>query len=236
MQTAMTKAYSTNHKETSTISTTAAWLAITAVITYQGLLVVLLFLRPDLDPYWHTISEWAIGPYGWLMTLAFLTSALSYAALFVLLKSQIRGVIGWIGLGILLICVIGTTGVGLFTTDPFDTPPDAITTTGLIHMISGFGALMLLPFAALLLNLNLALQNPVWRSARRVLLWTAGLPLLGLVGFWVHLALFVLPLAVQYGPDVPLGWPNRILLLLYMVWLITFAWQAIQVRNQQFAQ
>ncbi len=23
-----------------------------------------LLIRPDLDPSWHTISEWAIGPYG----------------------------------------------------------------------------------------------------------------------------------------------------------------------------
>jgi len=21
-------------------------------------------IRPDLDPPWHTLSEWAIGPYG----------------------------------------------------------------------------------------------------------------------------------------------------------------------------
>ena len=44
------------------ISTTAARLAIGAILMYEVLLVVLIFLRPDLDPSWHTISEWAIGP------------------------------------------------------------------------------------------------------------------------------------------------------------------------------
>jgi len=44
------------------ISTTAARLAMGAIITYQILLIVLIFLRPDLEPSWHTISEWAIGP------------------------------------------------------------------------------------------------------------------------------------------------------------------------------
>jgi hypothetical protein len=97
--------------------------------------------------------------------------------------------------------------------------------------ISGFSALMLLPFAALLINLSLALKNQAWGTARRVLLWTAGLPLLGLIGFLVHLTIFVIPLEVEYGPGVPLGWPPRFLFLTYMVWLITLAWQAIRVRS-----
>ena len=59
---------------------------------------------------------------------------------------------------------------------------------------------------------------------------TAGLPLLGLAGFLVHLAIFVTPLSDNaYGPGVPLGWPPRLLLLSYMVWLITLAWQAIRL-------
>ena len=62
------------------ISTAAARLAMGAIVTYQILLVVLIFLRPDLDPSWHTISEWAIGPHGWIMSGAFLISAVSYAA------------------------------------------------------------------------------------------------------------------------------------------------------------
>jgi hypothetical protein len=44
------------------ISTRAARLAIAAIVTYQVLLMTLIRIRPDLDPAWHTISEWAIGP------------------------------------------------------------------------------------------------------------------------------------------------------------------------------
>ena len=68
------------------ISIRAAWLAIVAITSYQALVLTLIFLRPDLAPSWHTISEWAIGPYGWIMSSAFLISAISYAALFVMLK------------------------------------------------------------------------------------------------------------------------------------------------------
>jgi hypothetical protein len=157
--------------------TKAARLSIAAVITYQVLLIALIFIRADLDSSWHTISEWAIGRFGWIMSLAFLISAVSYGSLFVAIKSQVPGIWGKIGLGILLICAIGTVGVGIFTTDPLETPPDALSTTGTLHLISGGSALMLLPFAALLINLSLALKNKAWASTRRVLLWTAGLPL-----------------------------------------------------------
>jgi hypothetical protein len=59
------------------ISTRAARLAVVAIVSYQILLIALIFLRPDLAPSWHTISEWAMGPYGWIMSCGFLISALS---------------------------------------------------------------------------------------------------------------------------------------------------------------
>jgi len=59
------------------ISNEAARLAIAAIATYQVLLIVLIFLRSDLDPSWHTISEWAIGPHGWIMSAAFLISSVA---------------------------------------------------------------------------------------------------------------------------------------------------------------
>ena len=214
------------------ISLTAARLSIAAVITYQVILIALIFIRPDIDPSWHTISEWAIGPYGWIMSLAFLISAVSYGSLYVAIKSQIQGRWGKIGLAILLICTIGTVGVGVFTTDPYP-PEKTLSTIGILHIITGTSALMLLPFAALLINLNLASKNQAWVKAQRALLWTAGLPLLAFVGFVVHLSIFVIPLGDYYGPGLQIGWPPRILFLTYMVWLITLAWQAIKVRSQK---
>jgi hypothetical membrane protein len=214
---------------------TAARLSIGAVITYQAMLIALIFIRPDLDPSWHTISEWAIGPHGWIMSLAFLVSALSYGALFVAIKSQVRGLSGKIGAGVLLICSIGTVGVGVFTTDPMPlTPQKGLSTIGALHLISGSSAMMLLPFAAMLINLNLARKNQAWATARQTLLWTGGLPLLGLAGFVVHLIIFVLPLGDNaYGPGVPLGWPPRFLFLTYTVWLIALACQAIRLGSHK---
>jgi hypothetical protein len=136
----------------------AARVSIAAIILYQVLLIALIFIRPDLDPYWHTISEWAIGPYGWIMIFAFLCSATSYGALFLAMRSHLKGVLGKIGEVLLLICFIGTIMVGVFVTDPMPEvggPQNAdiqLTTRGNLHMIGGSTALFLLPFAALLIN------------------------------------------------------------------------------------
>jgi Protein of unknown function (DUF998) len=169
------------------------------------------------------------------MVVAFLISAVSYGSLFVAIKSQIRGIWGKVGLGILLICAIGTVGVGVFRTDPMPlTARNGLSTVGTLHLISGGSAMILLPFAALLINLNLARKNHARATARRALLWTAGLPLLGLISFCMHLVIFVIPLGDDaYGPGVPLGWPPRFLFLTYMVWLITLALQAIRLRSQR---
>src|SRR5271165_3026171 len=207
------------------ISIRAARLAIVAIVSYQILLIVLIFLRPDLAPSWHTISEWTIGPYGWIMSGAFLISAMSYAALFVMLKPQLHGSLGRIGLGLLLLCVIGASGVGICTTDamPLHLP---LSSRGTLHMIFGTGQMVLLPFAALLINLGLA-RNEGWRSARRVLLWTASLPLFGFLSFAVYSAIFVFPLGPDaYGPGVNIGWPPRFTFLTYMLWVVILGWEA----------
>jgi hypothetical protein len=214
----------------SKISSIAARLAIGFIIAYQLILILLIFIRPDLDPSWHTISEWAIGRHGWVMSMAFIISALSYAALWILLKSQVRGLTGNIGTALLFICVIGTIGVAVFTTDPY--PPDFTITKTLLHTICGGSAMFLLPFAALLININLALKNNAWLPARNILLWTAVLPLLALIGFILHLSIFVMPLGENAnGPGVQIGWPPRILFFTYMIWVVTLALQAIKLQK-----
>jgi len=215
------------------ISSTAAWVAIVAIVFYQILLIVLPFLRPELDPSWHTISEWAIGRYGWMMSGGFVISSASYAALFMMLRPQLGGVMGRIGLGILLISVIGAFGVGVCTTDPMPIRPP-LSTRGMLHVIFGTSQLVLLPFAALLINLSLARKNETWARSRRVLLWTAGLPLFGFAAFLLYSAIFVLPMGPQaYGPGVNIGWPPRFAFFTYMLWVMILAWQGIRCSSER---
>ena len=161
------------------------------------------------------------------MSLAFLISAVSYASLFVMLRSQVHGISGRIGLGTLVICVAGAAGVGVFTTDPMPMH-FPLSTRGMLHVIFGTSQLVLLPFAALFINLNLS-GRAYWRPARCLLLWTAGLPLFGFLGFAVYSAVFVFPLGPDaYGPGVNIGWPPRFAFLTYMLWVLILGWQAIR--------
>jgi Protein of unknown function (DUF998) len=202
----------------------AATAAIAAAVLYQGLLFALIAIRPDLDPYWHTLSEWAIGPWGWLMQLAFLIAAVSYGLLAVAMHPHVTGMVGRTGELLLLVCAIALVGAGLCVTDPLTTLPDQLTTRGTIHAIGGVVQLALLPIAALLATLNVANGRAVPESTRRTLRWIAGLPLLALLAFVVHLLIYVIPLGDNaYGPNVPLGWPVRGVLFAYMVWLIVLA-------------
>jgi hypothetical protein len=195
----------------------AAKLSSAAIITYQVLLLVVIFIRPELDPARKPISEYAIGRHGWVMVLAFLTAAAGYACLFVAVRPAVRGVTGRIGLGVLGVCVAGTAGVGVFVADPVVTPLTGLTTIGTLHVICGFSALVLLPFAALLINLDMARGDA---GAASVLRWTAGLPLAGLVLHWA--------LSLVIPPE---GWPPRLLFLTYAAWLIVLTAHIRPVRE-----
>lgn len=47
-------------------------------------------LQPEMDPTWRLISEYALGRFGWLMTLAFLALAVCLASAGAAVFSQIR--------------------------------------------------------------------------------------------------------------------------------------------------
>lgn len=216
------------------ISAVAARLTMAAVALHQAMLFGVILARPDLDPAWRTLSEYALGQGGWLMSATFLVGAVCHGALWATLRSQVPGAWGKGGLAILLVCAAGTAAAGLFTTDPFDTVE--LSARGTVHLVSAFGALTLFPVAALLINLGLARRNPDWVAARGALRWTAFLPLAGLAAFWTHLSIYVLPLGEHaHGPGVPLGWPPRLLLLVYAAWSITMSVQALIVRGRAVA-
>jgi hypothetical protein len=179
-------------------------LAGAAIITYQILLATIILIRPEIDPTRKPVSEYAIGRLGWITVLAFLVAAAAYALLFAAVRPLVAG---RLGLGLLGLCVLGTFGVGVFVADPVVTPWPAMATVGRLHVVCGLTALVLLPFAALLINRELARRLP---AAAGVLRWTGWLPLAGLVSHALLSA--VIP---------PEGWPPRLLFLTYAIWLLT---------------
>jgi Protein of unknown function (DUF998) len=213
------------------ISPTAARLSFAGAATFAILLAALHFIKPELDPSWHFISEYAIGDYGWIMVLAFLSLAFSYVSLFSALRSQLQTIAGRIGLALLLVSALGLTIAAIFTTDPITVSENAVTTEGTLHNFGGTLGIAM-PFAAVLVGWKLA-RDPAWSSARRPLLWATGLALVAFLASFVSLGVMVSQSGGEFGPDVLVGWPNRIEIIAYSVWLMVVARQAIRVRSQR---
>ena len=218
-------------KPVTAVPRTAARLSLVTAATFLVLLAALHLIKPELDPSWRMISEYEIGDHGWIMRLAFLSLAFSCVALFVAIRSGIRAIGGRIGLALLLVSALGMTIAAIFTTDPITASQDQLTTHGTLH---GLGALLGIPgfpIAATLISLSLA-RNPAWFPVRRALLWTVGL-------VWISLLMFILFMAVrlpqsggEFGPDVLIGWPNRLFMVANSVWLMAVAWRAATLRGQ----
>jgi hypothetical protein len=212
------------------VSRTAARLSFAGAAAFVVLLAALHFIKPGLDPSWHFISEYAIGDYGWIMVLAFLSLALSYVGLFVAIRSQLRTTVGRIGLVLLLVCALGLAIAAVFTTDPITVSEDAVTTEGALHNVGGTLGIAQ-PFAAALVGWKLA-GNPAWSSAKRPLLWATGLALLAFVVSFVSLGVMVSQSGGEFGPDVPVGWPNRFEIVAYSVWLMVVARHALRLSRR----
>jgi hypothetical protein len=213
------------------ISGMAARLSFGATVLFVLLLAALHILKPELDPSWRFISEYAIGEYGWMMVLAFFFLALSYVMLFIALRSQIQSIIGKVGLGLLLVSAAGLTIAGIFTTDPITTSREAMTTEGNLHSLGGtLGFAM--PFASAFISWGLSRLRD-WTPARRKLFWSAGLALIGFFVSFLWLGAMLSQSGGHFGPGVLVGWPTRFEMLGYCVWLMVVARQAGRLSENQ---
>jgi hypothetical protein len=211
-------------KPAAPISRTAARLSFAAAGTLLVAVVALHFLEPGFDPSWRMVSEYALGRYGWLLTLGFLAWAASYASLVVAVRPHIRTTGGMIGLIWLLVNALGATMGAIFPIDPITSSPDAGTTSGILHGVGALLGIPTFPIAVTLISRSL-LRNPAWASSRRSLVWMVGL-------VWLSIAVFVIAMATMFrgtmGPEVLIGWPNRLLILADSAWVMVVAWRAAQ--------
>ena len=202
-----------------TLPVRAAGISAISGVVFLTLLALIHVVRPDVSPYWHTTSEYAVGRLGWLMVVAFLLSAAGYGALAFAVLGSSRQVLARVGAVILVLVAVGTVVGGIFVTDPIGTPQDQLSTSGTLHGLGAGVALVFLPIGALLVNLGLT-RDSGFDGGGRVVRWTAALPLVALVMFMTAQAMLG---DDGFGPDVPIGWPERVLVLLYAAWQIAVA-------------
>lgn len=214
------------------LSLTAARLALGAAASFLVLILLLHAIKPDIDPSWRFISEYAIGEHGWILRLAFFSLATACIALGAALRPDLRTIPGRIGLAGLVLMAAGLAIAAVFTTDPITTPSDAMTTTGKVHAFGGALG-MGMPIAIVLITWTLV-RHPRWSRARVPLLLSGTLAIVGTLAFIGALAVLVPP-SGRFGPDVPVGWPNRMEALAMSIWLLTVAWHAAALARGRMA-
>lgn len=189
---------------------------------FLSLLALLHLLTPEFDPSWRMVSEYAIGPYGWLMTLAFLCWAGSVAGVLIGLWPVLHTTVGRIGRWWLAAVAAALAGAALWKTNAITDPTPR--TANELHRLCGAIVILTFPIAASLVLRGLR-RAPGWAGARRRLVLGTALVWLGQVGFFASIALSraAHPGAGRVGPHILLGWPNRVMVVCYHLWLLLIA-------------
>ncbi len=214
------------------ISAPAARLAIATSVAVLLLLAGLHLLSPEFDPSWRVVSEYANGQYGWVLSLMFLSWAVSSWALAFAIWSQVRTTAGKIGLIFLIVAGVGEAMASVFDIN---------------HPLHGLASILgvpSLPIAAMLISVRLSRTQP-WSAAKKALLSTANLTWMSVVLLVVTFIVMIVTytqsgviidpqakvIALPPGVIALVGWANRLLVALYCVWVMTVAWQAIQLQR-----
>jgi uncharacterized membrane protein len=140
-----------------------ALLAVVGIAVKFLTIAALHFLRPDVNPVLEPISNYGVGPYGFLLTVADIGSVVATLALVVGLYLGIAPPgRSYVGLFLLGLYGVSELLAGIFS---IDVGGEAMT-AGTIHTIVGNISFFCFPIAAILLSLRMG-KDERWRSFRR---------------------------------------------------------------------
>lgn len=171
-------------------------------------LILLHVLRPDYGTK-HMISDYAVGPYGWIMQTVFIGMSLGSA---MLLLGMVRG-----GPAILTsriaLALLGVASVGLVVSAifPTDLPGGLPTPTGHIHTASFLVNIGSIILAIVLLTASFG-SDPRWRSYRRISA--------------ILLSVILLAFAIQFltlRKGAPYGLANMFFVAVLFAWFLATA-------------
>jgi Protein of unknown function (DUF998) len=206
-----------------------ALLSIVLAAVFLILLILLHFLKPELDPSWRMISEYEIGRFGWLMRAAFFCWGASLLALLIAIWPSLLYASGKIARIWFIVIGIALFGAGIFKTNPItDRTSNPVNT---LHLLCGAIVMLSFPVAATLAVRSL-LHDPGWSTHQ-------GLLIFGLVLAWVGMVAYFATVIISRARDpragepggsiVYQGWPNRFLVLTYLTWIMLVAAVAMRL-------
>jgi uncharacterized protein DUF998 len=190
-----------------------AWLALIAmggIVYFVVAIIILHVLRPEYNPINHAVSNYAVGPYGYLMTAAFYTLALSVFALALgLARSMVLTNQARVALLLLNIASVGMIVMGIFPGDVHALHPPA-TITGVIHWTAAGVSFASIMIAAFILS-RCFKTDERWQAFQRSTL---------------VLAMAMVVALLLYGVLALVGWigvGQRIYIAVSLMWLLFVA-------------
>ena len=199
----MTTQNTTTPRSTSTLFATTA----IACFAYWALALLLLHaLRPDRAVATSFISGYAVGPYGWVMTTAWLAMSGGFLVLLLgLTRSGPRSGAGRFGTFLFGILTLSVLLTAIFP------PSRQPSISGEIHTITFFVNMTCILLASVLLAVGFG-SDPRWRAFRRTAATLASLLVFALV----------LQFLMAYFEVLP-GLANRFFATVLIVWLLAIS-------------
>ncbi|HUI72142.1 MAG TPA: DUF998 domain-containing protein [Spirochaetia bacterium] len=216
------------------VSRVAQWIAIACAAATLLVLALLHVVSPEYDPSWRMVSEYANGKNGWLLAVMFLTWGVSDWALLVGLWREEKRALFRVGLLFLFVAGLGTGSASLLD---INNP---------LHDIAGALGIIGTPVAAVLITAALR-RSSAWSVRKRILLWSSNLTWVSVVLFAASFGVMVLTfqragikMDPQAGPTAHapagvmgyVGWADRLIVVVYCLWVSILAWQAIKLSEK----
>lgn len=162
-----------------------SWCALVAtvgVLYFIMAVVVLHLLRPDLNPVTHAVSNYAVGPFGLLMTSAFFLLALGeFALAWGLARCLTSGRRAVVGVALLNLAALGLVVTGLFSSD-VNVPRPPASPSAVVHW-TGAGISFLSLMIAIYLLSGCFKHEARWQAIYRLSYGWSGVIVLALAGY-----------------------------------------------------
>ncbi|TKT92830.1 DUF998 domain-containing protein [Dyadobacter frigoris] len=170
-------------------------------LLFLFIFTIVHFIRPDKSVLASFVSEYALGEYGWLMTLGFLFIGVGAICLIIGLFSSMKPS----KTAAITLCIwcIGTFTFSVF---PTDLPGDRPTTEGLIHGLSALFALLNLSVAMIAWGFTFDKYDN-WRHMAKLSWFFGAISTALFIGFLLS------------APQLR-GLTERILIILDITWII----------------
>ena len=196
-----------------TLGRTAALVSIAASAYFLVAAIAAQAFNPQYDFYRDYISDYAVGPLGWIYGSAFWASCVGCIALALALRQSVPPA-ALSRVGVVLLGVVGLTYAVdyVFPTDilPPGAPPKTL--IGLIHLLDALVGWVLFVISALLLSRPLG-NAAYWKPWRAALTGRA----------WLSLALLIALVAVVVSRAPFGGLAEKAFILERNVWALVFA-------------